>query len=178
MYKEGEIIVYGNTGVCRVAGYTTPDIPGADGKLYYQLEPLYLQGVIYAPVEGGKVFMRPVISRDEAESIIARIPEINAREFDGHSEQELAEHYRASLNAHDCADLVELLKSIYAKRQRRLRLNRRVGRVDERFRKQGEELLFGELATALDIPRDKIEKYIDDKVKALEKQRKAEEPQS
>ena len=45
MFEIGEYIVYGNTGVCKVAEKTKMVAPGAKtDKLYYTLEPVYDKG--------------------------------------------------------------------------------------------------------------------------------------
>ena len=69
MYQVGELVVYGTTGVCRVEGFGTPDPMDRSGRQYYQLKPLYQDGVIYTPVEGGKVPMRPVMSAEAARAL-------------------------------------------------------------------------------------------------------------
>ena len=69
MFQQGDLIVYGNTGVCRVEGFGTPDPMDRSGRQYYQLKPLYQDGVIYTPVEGGKVPMRPVMSAEAARAL-------------------------------------------------------------------------------------------------------------
>ena len=48
MFQEGDMIIYGNTGVCRVEQVGHPDhIKGADdSRLYYTLAPVYQAGVI------------------------------------------------------------------------------------------------------------------------------------
>ena len=79
MFQPGELVVYGSTGVCRVEGFGGLDQPGEDrGKRYYLLKPLWQDGMIYAPVDSEKVPMRPVMSREEAEALIGRMPEIPA----------------------------------------------------------------------------------------------------
>jgi len=68
VFAKGTKIMYGNTGVCEVMDYATPDLPGMPrGTKYYVLRPLFQSGTIYCPVEQPKVFMRPVMSREEAE---------------------------------------------------------------------------------------------------------------
>ena len=63
MFQPGELVVYGATGVCRVESIQQPEPHGAhQGKTCYLLKPLYQDGIIYTPVEGGKVPMRPVMS--------------------------------------------------------------------------------------------------------------------
>lgn len=78
MYQVGELIVYGGTGVCRVEAVETPQQRGPEaGRQYYLLKPLYQDGTIRIPVDS-KVFMRPVISRQEAEALLDAIPGMHA----------------------------------------------------------------------------------------------------
>ena len=79
MFQPGELLVCGPPGVCRVEEITAPDFTRADrGRRYYLLRPLHQDGVIYAPVDSGKVAIRPVISREEAETLIDLIPSVRA----------------------------------------------------------------------------------------------------
>ena len=84
MYKVGDLILYGSTGVCRVDDITH-DVPGREGQdqLYYVLTPLYQDFTIYVPTDTTKVFMRPIISRDEAEELIKGIPEMHVDAYSG-----------------------------------------------------------------------------------------------
>ncbi|HBN86195.1 MAG TPA: hypothetical protein DDZ89_20420, partial [Clostridiales bacterium] len=75
-----------------------------------------------------------------------------------------AEHYKMALNTHNCLDLIELSMSIYAKKQFVEQQKRKFGAVDEKYLKCAEGLLFGELAAALNIPKDKVPKYIAERV--------------
>ena len=161
MFQPGELVVYGTTGVCRVEGITRPNLSGPDrNKTYYLLKPLYQDGVIYAPVENAKVPMRPVISAKEAEALIDLIPTIKAEVFRGPTLQALAQHYQSAVRTSDCKELVELMMSIYAKRRQAEAQNRRLGMVDERYMKQAERLLHGELSVALGIPLEEVQPYI------------------
>lgn len=159
MFQIGELMVYGATGVCRVEGYTSPDRPGEDRR-YYLLKPLWQDGVIYAPVDSEKVPMRPVMSRTEAEALIDRMPDIPAASCRGNTAQALAREYQSAVKAGEHQALVEMMKAIHRKRGAAEAKNRRLGMVDERYMKQAERLLYGELATALEIPYDGVEDYI------------------
>lgn len=166
MFQPGDLVVHGATGVCRVEAVTRPAISGADrNKDYYQLKPLLQDGVIYSPVDSPKVRLRPVISREEAEALIDRIPTLRAEVCRAASLQALAQHYQALLHSGDCAQLTELTMSIYCKRQELERQKRRLGSVDERFFRQAERLLFGELSAALGIPYEDVPAYIARRVK-------------
>ena len=109
MYQIGQYIIYGSTGVCRVEGVVEKPPLG----LYYVLSPLYESGTIYTPAEHPKVFMRPVISRDEAEALIDQIPQIIARPDWTKNLQELREHYRTAACSHNCANLIRLTCLLY-----------------------------------------------------------------
>ncbi len=78
--------------------------------------------------------------------------------------QELKQHYEAAIEAYNCTDLIELTMSIYAKKKSIEGQNRKLGQIDEKFMKQAEELLFGELSLALGIPKDEVQEYIASRV--------------
>lgn len=161
MYQIGQYIVYGNTGVCRVEEIVEKPSLG----LYYVLKPVYESGTIYTPAEHPKVFMRPVISRSEAEQLIDQIPQVVAEPDRTRNLQELREHYRNAICSHSCADLIRLTMSIYRKKKEQESMGRRFGQVDERFMKQAENILFGEFAVALGITREEVPGYISTRLK-------------
>ena len=161
MFQTGELVVYGATGVCRVEEIVGLDQPGRDrGRKYYLLKPLWQDGVIYAPVDSGKVPMRPVMSREEAEALIDRMPDIQAASCRGNTAQALAQQYQSAVRDGGHQALVEMMKASQHKRGQAELKNRRLGMIDERYMKQAEQMLYGELATALEIPFDEVEPYI------------------
>ena len=159
MYQVGELVVYGATGVCRVEELT--HLPGGDrGRQYYLLKPLWQDGVIYAPVDSEKVPIRPVISRKEAEALVDQMPGSQAAVCRGATVQALAQQYQSAVRDGGHQALIEMMKAIYLKRGQAEAKNRRLGMVDERYMKQAERLLYGELATALEMPFDEVADYI------------------
>ena len=166
MYQTGELILYGGTGVCRVSDIVAKKFSRTEPeKLYYVLTPLYQSGTITTPVENGKVFTRPVISRDEALSLIDSIPGIDAEAYHNQNLQQLENHYRHELESHDCLDLLRLTMSTYQKKREREKAKLKFGAVDRRYMERAESLLFGELAVALDIDRDNVPAFIEDRLK-------------
>jgi CarD family transcriptional regulator len=165
MYQIGNLIFYESSGVCKVMGVTMRDLTGQNKEqLYYVLEPLYQNYIIFTLVNTTKVFMRPIISKNEAERLVDMMPTIQARAYHNRVLSQLTQHYNALLKTHDCSDLVKLSMSLRAKKQGLEQQKRKFGAVDERFMKRAEELLFGELAAALDIPKDRVPEYIADRV--------------
>lgn len=165
MYQIGELIHYGSTGVCRIMDIKTQNLPGVNkNQLYYVLKPLYQECTISSPVDNQKVFMRPIITKEEAERLIDTIPAIKAEAYHSRVIRDLTEHYEAAFASHSCKDLIELTMSIYAKKQYLEQNKRKFGAVDERFMKRAEELLFGELAAALEIKKEEVQGYIHNRV--------------
>ncbi len=157
MYQIGDLIVYGTTGVCEVVDITTMDhVKGVpQGKLHYKLRPLYEKCEIFTPVENSRVYVRPVISAEEAQQLIDQIPTIRAEPFFCTSMQQLKDHYKSRLDSHNCRDLIELTLSLHAKKAAK-----KFNQIDDSYMKRAESLLFGELAVALGLSIDQVTDYI------------------
>lgn len=169
MYQIGDWIFYGNIGACQVTDISKKKIAGMDKEhLYYTLQPLSDSCSISTPADTGKVFMRPLISKEEAEELISKIPEISAEAYHNSALRQLTEHYEEALNTHDCHALVRMTMSIYAKKEEALAQKRKLGAVDEKFMRRAEDLLFGELAVALGIKKSQVAEYISSHVTRLE----------
>lgn len=167
MFCEGEYVVYGDLGVCRVEGVTQRRFEVLDAAhLYYVLAPVYQGGVLYIPADNPRIFLRAVISAEEANRLIDAIPTIEGEAFHSRSAQELSAHYEQALRTHDCADLIRLTASIYAKKQDLASRKKRMGRVDEHFMKKAKDSLNGEFAIALGIPREDVPAYISRRIAA------------
>ena len=162
MYQVGDLIVYGGTGVCRVMEVG----PQTGGRLYYTLEPVYGSCRIFTPVENSKVLMRPIVTRQEAERLIDEIPAIQPEAYYNKVLRELTEHYDTILKTYNCGELLKLTMSIYAKKQEAETQKRRLGAVDESFLHRAEDLLFSELAAALELDREQVQPYIAARVEA------------
>lgn len=161
MFQKGDLVVYGPTGVCRVEEITRLRASGPDrDRRYYLLKPLLQDGVIYTPVEGGKIPMRPVLTAREAEALIDRIPTLQVRACQEPTLQALSRRYQEAVRTGRCQDLVELVMSVYDKRRQAQAQRRRLGAVDERYGRQTQRLLYGELSVALGIPYEEVEPYI------------------
>lgn len=165
MFEIGDLILYGRTGVCEVTDIISPNFRGAEqGRKYYVLKPLYQNCDITTPVDNGKVFMRPIISKAQVDTIIDTIPKISAEAYHNRNLTQLKEHYRSCIERHECGDLVELTMSLYAKKKQAAEQKKKFGAVDERFMKEAEDLLFGEFAAALGIEKQDVSGYIASKV--------------
>lgn len=165
MFEIGDLIMYGVRGVCRVKDITKLDWDAADKKRdYYVLEPLFKSDTIYVPVDNDKVYMRPVMSEQEIYDLIDSMPEIESKIYKASSIQQLSRHYQAAIDSHDCSELVKLTKSIHLKEEAADKNNKQLGQIDVRYMSHAEDLLFGEIAAVLNIPREDVEEYIEKRI--------------
>lgn len=166
MYEIGALIVYGGEGVCRVEEIGVPKLTGVNkDRQYYTLKPLYREGIIYAPVDA-KVFMRPVISREDALALIDQIPDIEPEIYENSNLRFLNEHYQVQLQNYSCEGLIKLIRSARAKRELMISRGKKLGLVDERYMKRAEDMLHGEFAVALDIERAQVPEFIQNKLES------------
>lgn len=167
MYSIGELIVYGNTGVCRVEDIVKRSFGvGVPPREYYKLKPLYQSETIYSPIDNDKVFIRQVISKEEAEKLVSLIPSLDGEMFHSKSTQELSGYYQSYMATHNCADLIELVRSIYAKKLYAAEQKKRLGQVDDYFMRRAQDMLHGELAVALGITPEEVPAYIEAAIEA------------
>ncbi len=160
MYEIGQMIVYGGGGVCRVDAIGPLEMRGAQPRTdYYTLMPVQGSGKIFTPVDT-TVYTRPVLTREEAEALIDEMPNLPAEVYENSNPRLLNEHYQTYLKSGDCTRLAMLIRAIYVKGRRAAQKGRRLGQVDERSFKRAEEMLYGELSVALDIPVEEVRDYI------------------
>ena len=165
MYKEGDLIIYGGDGVCKVVSIGPAPFSSLDQtKLYYTLAPLYRSGTVYAPTDVS-VTMRPILTEEEALALIRRIPSMEPEQLSFSGSREAQQGYKAMLQTYDIENLVKLIRIIYTKNAQAIASKRSYSHVEERFLKRAQELLHGELAAALHIPVGEVAAFITNTVK-------------
>lgn len=166
MYQIGDRIIYGSNGVCTIDEIKMIEVPHSDEmKAYYIIKPMYQDCQISVPVDT-KMFMRPIISEQEAIVLIDHIPEIHAEPYYNSALRQLQDYYETKLKSHSCADLIELAMSLHMKRRTLLDQKKKFGAIDERYLRRTEDLLFGELSAALEIPKTEVRQYIKNRLTA------------
>ncbi|MGN1031049.1 MAG: CarD family transcriptional regulator [Butyricicoccaceae bacterium] len=166
MFQKGKLIVYGNTGVCRVDEIGTPQGISDTEQQYYTLTPLFGSGTIYIPVDS-PVFMRPVLTHEQVDTLIEHFPQISAEGYAGRDMRTISDYYRSHLQSHKCEDLVHVMKALYTKSRTLARQGKRLGSMEEQYKKRAEELLYGEFSVALDIPYEEVEPYIKRRIEQM-----------
>ena len=162
MFKIGDYVAHYKEGVCEVMSIGKLSISCSDkDKEYYTLKPLYnAGGTLYTPVGNEKKQIREVISKEEAQTLLNEIAEI---ELIGVSDEKHRESfYKEALLKNQCRDWVAIIKTSYTRNMKRIASGKKVINVDDRYLNIAEKFLIGELAVALKMPREEVKGYIKD----------------
>ena len=160
MYSVNERIHYGGSGVCVIQEIAVMRF-GRTRERYYVLKPVYQNSsVIYVPVDNPQLVskMRPVLSRQEVESLIEGMPQIpTAWEEDP---QLRKANFDNLLRSHDCRSLIVIIKTLQAQRERRQAEGKSLHVSDDNYLREAQRLLYDEFAGALDIQPTQVHQYI------------------
>ena len=156
MFSVGDKIIYGENGVCTVESIGPLSMAGAPkDKLYYYLSPLIGSGTYFAPVDSG-AYMRPVMSRAEAEALIDAMPGIQPAICNDNRFNHVDTFYKNLFKQHSCEALVSIVKGLKSRMSDRKTKSSRA----EATMKRAKDILHGELSVALDIDIKDVEDYI------------------
>ena len=160
MYSIGDKIIYGENGVCTVEKVAPLSMSGSSkDKLYYHLRPLIGSGQYFAPVDGN-AYMRPVMSREEAESLIASIPDIEPAICNDNRFNHVDAFYKELFKLHSCEALVAIVKGL---KDRIASRKSKSSRAESTMRR-AKDMLHGELSVALGLELEQVENYIQEKI--------------
>lgn len=160
MFSVGDMVIYGENGVCTVEKVAPLEMSGASrDKLYYSLRPLVGSGTFFAPVDSA-VFMRPIMSRGEAEAFIDTIPSIQPAICTDNRFNHVDAFYKELFRQHTCEALVAVIKGLHERMSERKTKSSRA----ETTMKRARDILFGELSAALGLELSQVEAYIEGRV--------------
>lgn len=160
MFEVGDFIIYGHNGVCRVKEVAKMKMPGAKiGRMSYTLSPIYSKGdTIYTPVDNARVAMRPIMTSEEAHSLMGDIKDIDAMWIPEERKRESS--YKEAMLSCDSKEWVRIIKTVYYRQKERLANGKKMISCDERYFHLAEENLYGELAIPLEMAKEEVRKYV------------------
>ena len=160
MFTVGDKIIYGENGVCTVEKIEPLAISGSSrDKLYYHLKPLIGSGTYFTPVDSG-AYMRPVMSREQAEALIDAMPGIAPAICEDNRFNHVDAYYKELFRLHSCEALVAIVKGLRSRMAARKSRSSRA----EATMKRARDMLHGELSVALDLPLSEVEGYIQSRI--------------
>ena len=164
MFQIGDLLFYGTNGVCRVSEICSSPFDSTDTRSFYKLTPISEHStlVIFTPIDNDRVVMRPLISKEEAEALIARLKEIEKVAVA--VEKYRKDAYREAIREGAPEGFVKIIKTVRARREVFRKTRRRVPDLDNDFEFTAKNCLYGELCTVLGIPREEIHRIVTESI--------------
>lgn len=160
MFDIGESLIYGASGICQLEDILERDI-NQETRRCYVLRPVYEAGsTLYVPVGSEKLEakMRPLLCREEVYALIDEMPQEDADWIE--NENQRRESYTQALASGDRTQLVQLIKTVFARQQELRAAGRKLRMSDERFMKDAERALYDEFAYVLGMAREEVFPFI------------------
>lgn len=166
MFKIGDYVAHYKEGVCEVTDIGKLDMRCSDRrKDYYTLKPIYdAGGTLYTPVDNEKKQIREVISQEEAQELIGDMPNIETIWVSDEKRREVL--YKEALMKNQCREWIAIIKTSYLRKMKRMASGKKAINVDDKYLNIAERFLYGELAVALDMPKEEVKGYIAKRMKA------------
>lgn len=151
MFQLGEYIVHPGQGVCRVDEIVSSPVPTYMLMPVGQRHPMRISFPI-----SGESRLRPVLSREEALSIIAEYPALDLDPFTERSNTLEEEHFRGVIRTGSCRDSVRVVKTFRARIAEVRSRNKKPPVAYERILKLATQRSLEELAIALGTTTDDV----------------------
>lgn len=160
MFSIGDYMIYGVNGVCLIEDICASPFDKKDTRTFYMLKPLGATAgsVIYTPTDNAQVPMRPLMSREDAEQLIDRMPVIPLLEIP--MEKMRREIYRQAMHSCNPVEYVRLIKTVHERRAEMIRQHKRLSETDSDFEKNAKLSLYHELAVVLGVQYAEVEPYL------------------
>ena len=163
MFEKGNFVVNANNGICEISDIVTMDMSGTK-KEYYVLIPIEEKTAkIYIPVDVAEKRIRPSLKKEDALKLMKEIHAIDGVFVENEKEREKI--YKEAINSRDPKRLISIVKTLYARRKKRVEEGKKGTAVDDRYFKLAENHLHSELAFALDVEKSEVGKIIETYVK-------------
>ena len=146
-FKEGDVVVYGSQGICRITGTEKMRV-GGKSTVYFILNPVYRKNSkIFVPSDNEKLMekMHSVIEKDA----------------------ERKDFFKSALASGDRGKIINVIKTIRLHKTEREESGKRLHQSDEAFLKEAEALIYEEFAVVLGIEPVKVLDYIMDEISKL-----------
>ena len=165
MFKKGDLVQYGNNGVCRVDDIVK-GMPGLNNDTeYYIMVPINNRNnMIYLPTDNEKAKVRPVLKPEEVKDVLDGIDSLNEYVIDNEKQCEII--YKEAIYSLDCVKWMELLKTLCVRKQTRALNGKKVTSTDERYFKSVSLKLTEEIGVSLG--KEEAEKQINHVIEIFE----------
>ena len=152
MYRVGETVLYGRSGVCRIVARGTLDFC-TSGQEYYVLRPITSESTVYVPVDSERLLgrMHRLLDRAALTALLSS-REIKAGEWI-ENETQRKNASEQVVDSGDRAAILRLLRTLTARRDELIARGRHLWQSDERLLRDVERVLVDEISCVLEVSR-------------------------
>lgn len=162
MYNVNDYLVYGKD-VCKVQAIEEKKFNNED---YYLLRPVKNESLkISAPVTDKAGKIRPLISKEEIEKLINKIPSIPTIMTE---DKYLESEYKKLISNGTHENLIKIIKTTYLRNKERLEKNKKIAEKDKTYFELAEEYLYNEISITLNKTFEETKNFIISQVTKLE----------
>jgi len=159
VFKVGDYVVY-KRDVCKIGS-----IKVFNDKEYYVMHPIDDETLtINVPVDNNLGFLRPILSKKEAEDLISKIASISALET---MDRMIENQYKVLLQSGKLEDLICIIKTSYLRNDERKKTGKKIGEVDDSYFKLAEKILYNELSISLNMSYEDTKEYVIESVEKI-----------
>lgn len=156
MFRCEDKVVYGNYGVCTVTKTNEMMSLGGRERPYYVLAPLCKRGgTVYVPTDHEEL-MRPIMSREEALSILNRVESIEPDQFHDNNSRTVDEHFKHMLRTNSCEAAICVAKTMHARIKEQAQKKHLPSSMYTRLLDQAQRQLRSELSAALEMNEEDL----------------------
>ncbi|MGP0586398.1 CarD family transcriptional regulator [Paenibacillus timonensis] len=162
MFHEGDLIIYSVHGVCRIDDVCVKSLAGVS-KSYYELHPLGNETLkISTPVDNASVLMQKLMGPEEAKTILDSFQAPGIRWIDNNNERH--HRYTAIVKTGNREEIVQVASTLMRKKQLAELNHKKLGNQDHQLLLGIQNILFKELAIALNITYEDVISEVQEKV--------------
>lgn len=164
MFQISDTVIYGAEGVFKIHEITNMDFSG-ESKDYYVLKSLYNENsTIFVPTDKETLIakMRKVLSKEEIYDMIRSMPDEELIWIE--DENERMQVYKEILMKGNHRQIVKLIRTLYLHGQKLKQMGKNLHKVDERFLKDAERILYDEFAYVLNIKPNQVLPFIQEQI--------------
>lgn len=159
MFKVGEYVIYKHD-LCKVKDIKEKYFNNTD---YYILESNNDSSLTIS-VPSNNILLRPLITKEEIDKLIARIPNID---IINNNSRMIENEYKKLLDSCSYDDLISIIKTTYLRNKERLDNNKKIAEKDNYYFEKAELILYSEFSMVLGLSFEETKKYVTDKIKEM-----------
>lgn len=164
MFKVNDYVVY-KKDVCRIKEIRNNKLNGND---YYILIPIDDESLIIdVPVDNRMGYLRNLLSKEEADSLVDNI--YNIKPLENIDDKYIEKTYKELLYSGKHEDLIKIIKTTYLRNADREKNNKKISEKDDTYFNQAEKYLYYELSIVFNMDFEETKNYIIKKVQEIAK---------